>query len=156
MIQTVKTIVEKKICCGCGTCTVVCPNGAIRFKYGERFNFPIIDEEKCFVCKRCLDVCPSKYILFDKISEKSKLIDTSHRLSFLAYSKKEKIRLNGASGGFVTGLLIHLLENKMIDGCIVTRCEGSNPFIAESFIHVMLTLFYRQQVQITLLFQIVP
>ena len=45
----------------------------------------------------------------------------------LTYASDEEIRQNAASGGTITGLLIHLLESGEIDGALVctTRVEGN-------------------------------
>ncbi len=46
----------------------------------------------------------------------------------------DEVRVDSASGGFVTTLLLHLLDEAEIDGAVVVRCQGSTPLIAESFV----------------------
>ena len=53
---------DKKECCGCELCSIVCPKQIIEMhEDDEGFLYPqIINEEECINCKRCLNVCPSK------------------------------------------------------------------------------------------------
>jgi coenzyme F420 hydrogenase subunit beta len=132
--HTVKTITDNRICCGCGACSVVCPASAINFIFGQRFNFPEIDQNKCILCKKCLDVCCGSFLLKGTKPDIKYAIAPVDANAFLIHSKDTDIRNDAASGGFITGLLIYLLENKKIDGCIVVRCEGNDPLIAQSFI----------------------
>jgi coenzyme F420 hydrogenase subunit beta len=53
---------------------------------------------------------------------------------YLIHSKDDGIRLDSSSGGFITGLILHLMDKGLADGGIVARCEGKNPLVAESFI----------------------
>ena len=49
---------NKKDCCGCGACFIVCPVKAIIMNEDERgFVYPIIDVNKCVSCKRCIKIC---------------------------------------------------------------------------------------------------
>ncbi|MDA8174665.1 MAG: Coenzyme F420 hydrogenase/dehydrogenase, beta subunit C-terminal domain [Nitrospiraceae bacterium] len=53
---------------------------------------------------------------------------------YLVHCADERVRLDAASGGFITGLILHLMDKGAVDGAIVARCEGETPLIAESFI----------------------
>ena len=46
--------VNKSVCLGCGLCTRVCPQGAIRV-IGDKAQ---IDTRRCNSCYQCLSVCP--------------------------------------------------------------------------------------------------
>jgi coenzyme F420 hydrogenase subunit beta len=132
--NSVDTIVKKKICCGCGACSVICPVSCIEFVYGKRYNFPKIDAEKCVQCGKCLEVCPSTFLL--KGTDPG-FRDEPAKESFdcyLIHSKDDEIRIDASSGGFVTGVIIHLVDKGLADGGIVARCEGKRPLVAESFI----------------------
>jgi L-aspartate semialdehyde sulfurtransferase ferredoxin len=45
-------------CYQCGTCTAVCPTGALRVKRPEME--VVFDAEKCSACELCCPVCPAK------------------------------------------------------------------------------------------------
>ncbi|HUN55330.1 MAG TPA: Coenzyme F420 hydrogenase/dehydrogenase, beta subunit C-terminal domain [Smithella sp.] len=131
---SIKAIINNRVCCGCGTCTVVCPNSAITLNFGERFNYPVIDTSKCTLCQRCLEVCPSRFLLNGTKPDVDYQVASSNSTAYLIHAKDEILRRDAASGGFISGLFLYLLEHKKIDGCIVTRCEGDNPLVAETFI----------------------
>ena len=51
--------VSNELCCGCGVCAGICPEGALKIewnKYGEYV--PIEQAGKCIECDLCLQVCP--------------------------------------------------------------------------------------------------
>lgn len=56
--MSVKLVVSEDQCCGCGTCSIICPRSAITMcenDYG--FLFPVIDHSKCIECGACTSVC---------------------------------------------------------------------------------------------------
>ncbi len=132
--RSIQAITDNKICCGCGACKVICTTSAISFIFGTRFNYPKIDKTKCINCKKCLEVCPSSFLLKGTMPEITYEPAPSGTTAYLIHSSDAHIRHEAASGGFITSLLIYLLENGTINGSIVARCEGKNPLIAESFI----------------------
>lgn len=48
---------------------------------------------------------------------------------YLAYCADEEVRSGAASGGAVSGLLLHMLEERLIDAALVTRLryDGGRP-----------------------------
>ena len=53
---------------------------------------------------------------------------------YIGYATDVDIRYNSSSGGLITQLLIFALENKIIDGAIVTKMKKDNPLEPETFI----------------------
>ena len=52
---------DKKDCCGCTACFVICPKSAITMQEDEEgFSYPVIDGRKCIRCRMCVRVCPIK------------------------------------------------------------------------------------------------
>ncbi len=132
--KSVAAVVDKKICCGCGACTVICPKFCIDLIYGQRYNYPQINTGKCIQCGKCLKVCPSAFLLKGTNPGFS---DEPTRESYdcwLIHSREDSVRLDASSGGFITGTLLHLMDKGLADGGIVARCQGNNPLVAESFI----------------------
>ena len=132
--KSVQAVVEHKICCGCGACPVVCPTSCIEFFYGNRFNYPKVDTERCIQCGKCLQVCPSTFLLQGTDPGLSDDVKNASYDCYLIHSKDDNIRLDASSGGFITGLILHLMDKGLADGGIVARCEGQQPLVAESFI----------------------
>jgi ferredoxin len=55
-----RTIIwDEDSCIHCGTCTSVCPSGALSLDADAKLTF---DNSKCVVCEMCVDACPSKVI----------------------------------------------------------------------------------------------
>lgn len=131
---TVQAVVKRKICCGCGACLVICPTSCIEFVYGNRFNYPRIDLEECTGCGKCLKVCPSAFLLEGTDPGYPRLKERKDLNCYLAHSPDDDVRLDASSGGFITGLILHLMKTGQADGAIVARCQGENPWIARSFI----------------------
>ena len=128
-INNVSYIAQNDLCCGCGTCAGICPNNAIQMDsnaYGEYV--PTIESDKCKKsCKICLQACP-----FSDLSKNEDEISASlwgnnltnnqyighYSNCYCGYVKDEKQRLNSASGGLLTNLLIQLLNKRIVDNVI--------------------------------------
>ncbi len=132
--RSIEAVVRHKVCSGCGACTVVCPGSCIDFVYGERFNFPRIDQDRCLNCGKCLKVCPSAFLLKGTAPEFSSDGENGSPECYLMHSSDDSLRKDAASGGFITSLILHLMDSGSADGAVVARCEGETPLIAESFI----------------------
>jgi len=131
---TVQAVVDRKICCGCGACPVVCPTSCIEIAYGERYNYPRIDAGQCVQCGKCLEVCPSAFLLRGTDPGFSDDPAKASYDCYLIHSKDDGIRLDSSSGGFITGMILHLMDRGLADGGIVARCQHEQPLVAQSFI----------------------
>jgi coenzyme F420 hydrogenase subunit beta len=133
-LNSVNTVIKKNVCCGCGACLVICPTSCIEFVYGNRYNFPRIDAKRCAHCGKCLEVCPSAFLLKGTYPGFSDEPAKASYGCYLIHSKDDEIRLDSSSGGFITGMIIYLMDKRFADGGIVARCEGDHPLVAESFV----------------------
>lgn len=131
--DSIQAVLDADICCGCGACLSSCPTDCLSLTFGDRFNFPVVDESNCIACKKCLAVCPSTHLINDTPADLGE-VSAADAECYLAHAKDDSIRLDAASGGFITSLLISLLESHQIDGAVVTRSNGTNPLIAESIV----------------------
>lgn len=60
-MKDVPVLYNRKKCCGCTACYVICPKEAITMvEDGEGFEYPQVDGEKCVGCYMCLKVCSFK------------------------------------------------------------------------------------------------
>ncbi len=140
--KNVSWVVKNNLCTGCGTCYAMCPKEAISIEINEKKGIyePVIDETKCNNCGICMKVCPGHEVDFETLNEQvfgkqpeDPLIG-NYINCYTGYSTNEEIRYNCSSGGLVTQLLIYALENKIIDGALVTRMKKDKPLEPEPFI----------------------
>jgi coenzyme F420 hydrogenase subunit beta len=131
---------EKRFCTGCGTCSGICPSQAISMEIDRGIYKPVVSADKCVNCGLCAEVCPSLGIDIPRFS--SDLFECESfdprtgffREAYTGYSTNQEIRLGAASGGMVSGLLIHALEQGIVDGALVTRMSERNPLIPETIL----------------------
>lgn len=91
---------NKKICCGCGACAVICPRNAISLiedLYG--FTYPQIDDDKCINCGACKKVCA-----FRKEKEENKFT------CYACANKNENLIMKSASGGAFSAIADSFLK----------------------------------------------
>jgi len=58
----------------------------------------------------------------------------SYQSMSIGFACNQEVRKQGASGGILSAILIWLLENKMIDGAVVTGMSETEPWLSKSFI----------------------
>jgi coenzyme F420 hydrogenase subunit beta len=121
-------------CCYCGVCLGVCPGiGEQKNLFIERldtdgWNLGIRSEKKCEPCTLCRDACPMDSI--DYAAIKSKVFSDplansnddlvgDYRNAYIGHSSNSTLRLEGASGGVITDMLVWLFEHGEIDGALI-------------------------------------
>ena len=141
-VANINYTLRHDLCTGCGLCSGACPSKAISTIVKSGRFCPSIDGSLCKNhngCHRCFDVCPGLGVDFARLSSdlgqpfKDSLIGRYHRC-YVGYSTNHDLRYHAASGGAVSQFLIWLIENKRIDGAIVTRFNKDNPLKVKSFI----------------------
>jgi coenzyme F420 hydrogenase subunit beta len=134
--KNVSFVSEDNMCTGCGICAAVCPHNVISMVVDEAKGVyqSSVNLETCTDCTICLKSCPpltwSNKPKTDNYNESI----GDYKSAYAAYSTNEDIRLNSASGGFITTLLIYLLEKKMITGAVVVKRDEMNPLISKPFV----------------------
>ena len=128
----------KELCSRCGSCTGVCPTGAITI--GDDF-YPELHPEHCVACGLCQKVCPGAELQYAGLAEQvfgesflDEGFDGRVVNTYVGYSTDSMLQDGGAGGGVVTRLLYYLLESGQVDGCLVTRMNHQKPWLGEPFI----------------------
>jgi coenzyme F420 hydrogenase subunit beta len=141
----INQIVERDLCTRCGACEPACPVDIIRFG-DDRFPY-ITEMEACLQnCTRCLKVCPGEdvdFTMFDQkmfgVSPHPQSITGIVNRAFVSFATDHDLRKKATSGGFVTQLLIYMLDRGIIDGALVLGASDEDgrgweekPFIART------------------------
>lgn len=96
-------ITEEKNCCGCGACAAICPVNCITMVPGTLGSvFPQADADKCVKCGKCNEVCP--------IQHAEEVKQTAPQTVYAAYSKDDKLRAGGSSGGMFGTIATELIS----------------------------------------------
>ena len=118
--NTIKFVIDKESCSGCGTCFSLCPNNAIEMRIDEKkgIYLPRINDTKCNSCGICCKVCPGYEFSYDSLNleifgrkPENMLIGNSLNC-YAGFSTNESIRFNSSSGGLITQILIFALDKK--------------------------------------------
>ena len=125
-------VVSADLCCSCGTCAGVCPQGIIQL-HGDDCLPTITDEGKCEACGRCMRSCPGRHVPYAELLRRRPACGESSHLGphiarFRAAAADGRLRERGASGGFVTSFLSFLLEQGEIDGVILAGADAREPW----------------------------
>lgn len=128
----------RDLCTRCGTCSGICPTGAISPGVD---NYPTIDPEKCIQCGLCKQTCPGGSVSFQRLTNitfgsqpDNPSFDGHVKETYVGYAAETILRDTGSGGGIATALLWDLLKHGEISGCLVTRMSLSEPTKGESFI----------------------
>lgn len=90
---------NKKLCNGCGICTLGCPSNAISMVAdNEGFLYPVIDEEKCIHCNKCKNICSN----FNNSKDYDK--------AYMAINNNKEELKNSSSGGIFYILAKYVIE----------------------------------------------
>ena len=123
--------IKNGLCTRCGTCAGICPAGAIDMDDNA---YPYLSGQ-CTKCGFCVNICPGSDLDLPSVSRR--IFISQYRFMdvlgdvenhYVSYSTDTAVRFRGASGGVVTGLLIHMLEVGDIDGAIVVAMDQVQPY----------------------------
>ncbi|MFQ6136918.1 MAG: Coenzyme F420 hydrogenase/dehydrogenase, beta subunit C-terminal domain [Candidatus Hydrothermarchaeales archaeon] len=119
-------IIYRDLCSGCGACSAVCPENVV-----DVDDFPRLTG-KCTYCGYCLIQCPRSFLPLNEVEEE--LFGSSGELlgNYEAIRSVKSLTGKGQDGGFVTTLLCYLLDNKIVDGAIVSGVDKEVPWKARA------------------------
>jgi coenzyme F420 hydrogenase subunit beta len=138
--QTIRPVVKRALCTGCGTCAGVCPRAAIEMVVQKDRYVPRLDKSRCIQCGLCFDACPGHRVDFDDMStdlfgDIPQDVALGRYLGcYVGHAVDPQVRYNGASGGLVSALLAFALEEGLIDGALVTRMRDEDPLRPEAWL----------------------
>jgi coenzyme F420 hydrogenase subunit beta len=120
-------VIFRDLCSGCGACEAVCPDDVI-----EVDEYPKL-VGKCTNCGYCLALCPRSFSsnaeaerkLFGEVDES---LLGHGEVKMATRAVEQGIIEEAQDGGFVTALLKYLLENKLVDGAIVSAIDEEEPW----------------------------
>ena len=133
-MTNIRALAASNYCVGCGTCSSACPEQVITmslsFKYGQ-FRPEVING--CIDCEKCISVCPplNGFGCIDG-GRPNPMGDVAS--SRVVCSKDDNIRELGSSGGFLTHLLVEMIEMGKIDGVLLVKMSDSNPIRTETYL----------------------
>ncbi len=132
---------RSELCNRCGTC-VALSEGKIEFTGREkRYRPKMLEELSDGEADRILNACAGKTFSFPEYREHF-YPDPAHFHPYIGpyeniytgHSTHPGIRLKAGSGGIISSILIYLLEEKMIDGAIVTTMSEDKPWLTKPII----------------------
>ena len=130
--HVINQIVERDLCVRCGACEPACPVDIIRF---NDMAYPYItNEDLCIkTCTRCLKVCPGEVLDFSQwdkemfgMSPHPDSVTGIVKQAYVSFATDSQLRQEATSGGFVTQLLLYMLDKRMIDGALVLGASTDN------------------------------
>jgi len=132
----VSFVPDDNMCTGCGICAAVCPHDVISMMVDNTKGVyqSDVDLETCTNCTICLKSCPPLTWSNSQTTDQYNELVGDYISSYAVHSNDEKIRKDSASGGFITSLLVYLLENDLIKGAVVVKRDEKNPLISKPFI----------------------
>ena len=140
--KSIVQVVKDGLCNGCGTCIALCPKEIIKLNLDDKKGIyvPKINIKKCNNCGTCFKVCPGQEVDFKNLTldifgkNPDNILVGNYLKCYVGNSKSHDIRFNSTSGGLVTQLLIHALDEGIISGAIVTKMNFNKPLEPEPFI----------------------
>lgn len=140
-IGSISSIPQNHLCISCGSCAGICPKGCISLEINHSATHlePKVNDLQCTHCGLCTSVCPGAGWDAEELTPNMHIGEPVNYLGYVVNcyvgcSLNEVIRMNSASGGIVTELLMYLLENGYVDGVIISRMKKGFPLETETFI----------------------
>jgi coenzyme F420 hydrogenase subunit beta len=130
-----KAVIDADRCVQCGVCVAACPTDSIGI--GEDDLPELV--KMCTGCSLCWDFCPRGGLQYESTwkitgSSNGKSIESMGRVEE-SYTARVRRRIDGVQdGGFVSALLISLLEAGEIDGALLARESATERWKGEPFL----------------------
>jgi coenzyme F420 hydrogenase subunit beta len=113
-----REIIKTEVCTECGACVANCPVDALTGDTSSGKYVPTLTG-KCVACGTCYAICPRTVVLW-------KDLVGNFRSIWKARSLLENKRQNG---GIATALLSYMVDQKIVDGAVVTTKSYETPWM---------------------------
>jgi len=135
-------VIERDLCSMCRGCVTFCSASTLEAIAILKGKPDYINEKNCLKCGICYAICPRTSSLENSLREKYNysLPIGSYKSVYSLRSKDLQIQEVATDGGFVTGFLKYLIDEKIIDGALISRREGimnNQPMLAMSFKYLL-------------------
>jgi coenzyme F420 hydrogenase subunit beta len=140
-------VIDSGLCTGCAGCVVTCPHEVIGYRHEEKQYRPFHLEEELGLtdcihgqkgCTTCTRACPRfrswepqiDEHLFGQVREPDAMYG-QYRQLLLVRAADDHVHQTGQDGGFVSAMLIWLLQHDYIDGALASFVNPEHPWKAE-------------------------
>ena len=134
-------VITTGLCTGCAGCVVTCPHDVIGYEHEEGKYIPFHLEEELGLdncihgekgCTTCTRACPrfrawepaADMHLFGRVREPDEM-GGIWRALYLTRASNDMVHKIGQDGGFVSAMLIWLMENNYIEAAMVSGVEAA-------------------------------
>ena len=138
--ENIRDVIQHDLCNRCGSC-VGLSGGRIVFADRTGRYLPAIREPLDPETERLIwHACPGKGFDFPEQrgrvfgDREGHLYIGHYREIFIGYAKDPEVRLNAASGGIISAILVWLLEKKLIAGAVVLSMSEQEPWLTQPII----------------------
>lgn len=131
-------VIDAGLCTHCGACSGVAPQ-VLEFQETSQGPLPRLkgdlDAEEQASLDLAWSVCPGRGVPYPELFEylnrpvANRLVGP-YRQMYIGHAADPDIRRRGASGGVISRVLIHLIENAHVDGAVVLRQGLHEPEVA--------------------------
>lgn len=135
-----RQVIEPGLCTHCGAC-VGLSSGQLTFERTLEGPIPVpVDQHPVELPEAAWLACPGKGLSYPELNQfvfghppKSWLAGVV-RDCYVGYAGQPGVRRQGASGGVITQILLHLLETGKIDGAVVLRHGTPRPWLSSPIV----------------------
>ncbi|MEK7218916.1 MAG: coenzyme F420 hydrogenase/dehydrogenase beta subunit N-terminal domain-containing protein [Patescibacteria group bacterium] len=132
-------VIAPGLCTQCGSC-VGLSEGCLQFQ--EKRGIPLVTRtgKEGDIPQAAYDACPARFCPYPALNDfafgkrPSQWLCGVVEKSFIGHATEETVRKNGASGGVISAILLHLLETGRITGAVCLQLGKTRPWLAEPVI----------------------